>query len=94
MGHVPLCCLKHPVCATGKHGDTGNIEQTSVAHLTTRLPADILIDMKHYLQVTLRDGSQHRFTVATVPAHWKSWIMRNLPYGTCFYGATFERGTL
>jgi hypothetical protein len=37
---VPLCCLKHPVCAAGKHGDSSNIEQTSVAHLTTCTLAD------------------------------------------------------
>jgi hypothetical protein len=44
------------------------------------------------LTITLRSGEAQSFTVAKMPAHWKSWLMRQLPYGTDFQGASFSRG--
>jgi hypothetical protein len=43
------------------------------------------------LTITLESGEAHSFTVAKMPRHWKSWLMRQLPYGTAFMGATFKR---
>jgi hypothetical protein len=48
---------------------------------------------KTLITVTLADGTIHRVKAATIaiPSAWKSWAMRNLPYGTDFFGATFKR---
>jgi len=43
------------------------------------------------LTVHLEDGSSATFVRPSMPPHWKSWIMRQLPYGTSFYGAMFTR---
>lgn len=42
------------------------------------------------LTVTLLDGASHSFDVETVPQHWKSWVMHQLPYGTNFGGCTWK----
>jgi hypothetical protein len=56
-----------------------------------RLQEDTLPAPNFTLSVTLVDGTKHTFKVATVPPAWKSWVMRQLPYGTSFQGATFTR---
>ncbi len=43
------------------------------------------------LTITLSDGATLRRTVTRMPTNWKSWLMRQLPYGTDFQGATFTR---
>lgn len=43
------------------------------------------------LTITLRSGETHSFDVAKMPRHWNSWLMQQLPYGTVFTGATFNR---
>ena len=42
------------------------------------------------LTVTLRDGTAHSFEVDSMPRHWASWVMRQMPYGTDFLGAEFS----
>lgn len=46
---------------------------------------------KYTLTITLNTGEAHSFTVDRMPRHWKSWLMQQLPYGTTFTGASFER---
>lgn len=43
------------------------------------------------LTITLADGTEHSRTVRRPVRSWKSWLMRQLPYGTDFQGATFNR---
>lgn len=43
------------------------------------------------LTITLRDGTEHRFETNAMPRHWKSWVMRQMPYGTDFLGAQFSQ---
>jgi hypothetical protein len=43
------------------------------------------------LRITLADGTARTFTVASLPKHWKSWLMAQMPYGTDFVDATFNR---
>lgn len=42
------------------------------------------------LTITLRDGTEHSFEVEAMPRHWKSWVMRQMPWGTDFHGAEFS----
>lgn len=49
--------------------------------------------------VVLEDGSRHSWRASELPATvgartWKSWAMRELPYGTSFFGCQWfvERG--
>jgi hypothetical protein len=42
------------------------------------------------LQITLRSGETHSFTVSRVPRHWKSWVMDQLPYGTDYYACKWS----
>lgn len=43
------------------------------------------------LTLTLASGEQHSYQVTRLPKHWKSWLLRKLPYGTDTVGATFSR---
>lgn len=43
------------------------------------------------LTITLQDGTTHSLQVRTTPKHWKSVLMRSLPYGTDVQGATFSK---
>jgi hypothetical protein len=43
------------------------------------------------LSVVLADGRRFDFTRATMPRHWKSWVMQQCPYGTNFQGARWMR---
>jgi hypothetical protein len=45
----------------------------------------------HTLSITLSSGETHTFTTKAMPKHWRSWIMRQLPYGVSCNGATFNR---
>lgn len=42
------------------------------------------------LTITLADGRSWSFERATLPNHWKSWLMQQLPYGTPKQGCTFK----
>ena len=46
---------------------------------------------QYTLTITLRDGTEHSFEVDAMPRHWKSWVMRQLPWGTDVHGAEFSR---
>jgi hypothetical protein len=44
----------------------------------------------YVLTITCEAGSW-RFTRSSMPRHWKSWLMRQVPYGTNLQGATITR---
>lgn len=46
---------------------------------------------RYRLTITLNTGKSHSFEVKRMPRAWKSWLMRQLPYGSDFYAAVFER---
>lgn len=46
---------------------------------------------RYRLRITLNTGESHSFEVKRMPQHWKSWLMQQLPYGSDFYAAVFER---
>lgn len=49
-------------------------------------------DTRRYrLTITLNTGESHSFEVPRIPRAWKSWLMQQLPYGSDFYAAVFER---
>ena len=50
--------------------------------------------MRALLRVTLADGTVHERAVQRVPRHWRSWLMRELPYGTLYQGATWQLSRL
>lgn len=43
------------------------------------------------ITITLADGTTRSMQVRKMPRHWKSVLMRQLPYGTDVTGATFSR---
>jgi hypothetical protein len=47
--------------------------------------------MRVKLVLTLANGDTHIFTRAKSPKHYKSWLMRQVPYGVNFQGASFYR---
>ena len=44
---------------------------------------------QHFYGVKLNDGSEHWFVAKRVPAHWKSWVMQQMPYMTDFLECQF-----
>lgn len=45
---------------------------------------------KYRITLTLSTGEVHSWERFAVPRKWKSWAMRQLPYGTSFQGCTFK----
>jgi hypothetical protein len=43
------------------------------------------------ITITLADGTTHSLQVRKTLKHWKSALLRQLPYGTDVQGATFTR---
>jgi hypothetical protein len=42
------------------------------------------------LTITLADGTSRSLHVASMPKHWKSVLLRSLPYGTDVQGAAYS----
>jgi hypothetical protein len=49
---------------------------------------------RYRLGIILRDGTEYAFEVPKIPAHWASWLLQQLPYGTPSIGASFYRERL
>jgi len=49
--------------------------------------------MKTFVSITLASGVTREWEWTSIPKsgrrHWKSWAMRQLPYGTDFMGCVF-----
>ncbi len=43
------------------------------------------------ITITLQDGTSRSLTVRKTPRHWKSVLLRQLPYGTDITGATYTK---
>ena len=43
------------------------------------------------ITITLQDGTTRSLQVHKIPKHWKSVLLRQLPYGTDITGATYSK---